>query len=154
MQPLGLRPDERHQPYHQADEQRDGEAEHQHGPVQLDLISSRERSAVERHEHVGPADRRNDTRAAPRQGEDQALAQEVGDESSPARAQREAHRELSLPHFGPHQHEVRDVDARDEEYQQDRSPQQVERLPVHSQSPGIDGVGNRLRRPTEPRHCG
>ena len=51
--------------------------------------------------------------------EHEVLGQELPHEAEPRGAQRTADRELALARLGPRQHQVRDVDARDEQHEAD-----------------------------------
>ena len=117
----------------EARDDRDGEGEQQHLPVERDLERSRDAVGV-RGEHraqAGEAQRRAE-RAAD-DGEQHALGQELPQQAPTARAERRADREFPLPRFGAREDQVRQVGAGDEQHESHRALQHPQRRadPAH-----------------------
>ena len=102
---------------------RDERGEGERPAVERDLIHAREIRRRERDEHAEPAPRQGEARDAAEDAERRALDQQFAHELGPAGAERRADRQLVLPAVGPHQQQVGDVRARDEQHQADRAHQ-------------------------------
>ncbi len=87
----------------QPDPQREGEGEGEHRPVERDFVGARERRAVDGLDALHATVSHQDSERPSGDRQDEALADEVGQEPGPSGSKGHPHRELPLPRLRAHQ---------------------------------------------------
>ena len=110
------------------DRRRDGQGrrESEHDRVNADLVEPWQCVTTELPQHVHGKPGEPESQQSAESSQEQALDQELADESATARAQSGADRELLNTAGRAHEHEVGDVHARDEEHEPDRNREHLE----------------------------
>lgn len=117
----------RNEAEHDPDRRRDRKRVGDDGAVEPNLVSAWQLLDVQRTECV---ERPVADEHAGRGGDerhDQAFRDELPGDAHAPRAEREPRRKLLQPHAGAHEHEVRDVDAADQEHAQRAAPHEIQR---------------------------
>ena len=123
----------RHDRRHEAEDQARGEGDgHRHGEhrqVERDLIESRHRYAIgnERDQPAVKRKRQRQPGDAARGAEQQALAEQLREETPASRTERGADAELALAHRASRQEQIRHVHARNQQHQKNGTSQDEER---------------------------
>ena len=95
--------------------------------VEDDRVESRNASRRGGAKHAQAADREREASGPAERGEEQTLDERLSDEPPPAGAHGDANREFRLARGGARQHEVRDIDAGDEQHEAHRAEQHEQR---------------------------
>ncbi len=111
--------EDRQQAEEQPGNERDAEREEQHQRVDADLGGPRQSIRRIGDENAQAGVGQDEANDAARQREREALREELPRDSAPAGAERGMNREFLLPRFGPHEEQVRDVRAGDEQHEAD-----------------------------------
>jgi hypothetical protein len=119
----------RDQPEHRACDHPDREREQQDGGVHANALGVADRRRAEAHEVSHRSGRQCQSERRSAGGQQKALAQHVAHEPPLARAERETNGEFALAARCPHQREVREVGAGDEQQHAHGAEQQKQRLP-------------------------
>ena len=126
IEPAGVQ--RRRQPEQQAGDHRDRDGEHEHRSAH-----GRLHRRVSRHEgeqRGNDPSRREHARDAAERGQQKAFGQQLSDQACASGAQREPHRNLTLPRGRTRQQQIADVRARDDQHERDDGEQNLERLAV------------------------
>ena len=122
------RPPGRHQPEPQSRQQRPARSEQQDGQTHADLAGPRHRGGAHRDERRhGPVGQQHAESGAA-EGEQAAFEQQLSRQQAGPRPERTADRHLLAAGGGPHEHQVREVGARDRQQERHRGHQHPERL--------------------------
>ena len=92
-----------------------------------DLLEPRQVARADRDEQLEPAVGEHQAERAADRADHEALDEQLSRDARRHGAERRAHGELLPPRIGPHEHEVRDVGARDEQHGADRAHEHPER---------------------------
>ena len=117
----------RHEPEHDARDERDAEREREHASVDADLVESRNLRRAELAEHFDAAIASTSPSDTAERRQQHALGEQLANDALAARADGRANRHLLLPHRGAREQKVRDVAARDEQHEPDGAEQHVQR---------------------------
>ena len=107
-------------------DQRHQRGKSEDGGIEPDLVQAWNRIVAKDLQHVHHRSRHSEPHQTAEAGEDQALDEHLTHEPTTARAESRANRELVDAPRGPSEHEIGDVDARDQEHESDGSEQQVQ----------------------------
>ena len=118
----------------QAGEEREPKREQQHRKIDANFMDARQAGGRHRHQKAQRAVGQCQADQAARNPKHDALEEQLRRDSSPARAQRGANRQLLPASFDAHQQQVGDVRAGHQQNQDDRAhqhPQHVAHIPDH-----------------------
>ena len=104
-----------------AGQQRDHRDEQQHGRVDADLIDARQIGRTDAHEQAEDRPGHQHAEHAAHDREQHALGQQLTNQAPAPGAERRAHRHLAAPRRGADEQQVRDVRARDQQHEADRT---------------------------------
>ena len=92
-----------------------------------DLLEPRQVARADRHEQLEPAVSERQAERAADRADDEGLDEQLSGDMYRRGAERGAYGELGSPRIGAHEHEVRDVGARDQQHRADRAHEHPER---------------------------
>ena len=101
--------------------ERDGHGEREHGRMDSDLANARQVARSQGDEDLKSRVCEPEAERATRRAQDEALDEQLSRDALRSCAERGAHGELLAPRVRPHEHEIRDVGARDEQHGADRT---------------------------------
>ena len=136
---------DRDQPEHEADDGGGPERVGDDDAVEPDFLAARQLLDVQRAQKTQRAIADEQTCGSREQREDDAFDDELPGHAAAAGAERQARRQLLQPRARPHERQVRDVDAADEQHEQRAAPHQVQRRPYLADQGVLQRVDGRVK---------